>query len=217
MARDWPVDDIGWQAIGYRPPARGISVEAMPMNLIHRRICSSAKWADTVEERLTPWLARHDLGDDVLEIGPGFGATTKVLLDLVPKLTVLEIDPASSELLRAKFGDRAEVVEGSGAEMPFEDGRFSAVVCFTMLHHVPTARLQDAIFAETARVLRPGGAYCGFDSQLNFRFRLLHIGDTMNVVDAATLPARLGKAGFEQVDVQLRPKELVTFSAVKPG
>jgi SAM-dependent methyltransferase len=189
----------------------------MPMNLIHRRICSSAKWADTVEERLTPWLARHDLGDDVLEVGPGFGATTKVLLDAVPKLTVLEIDPASTELLRAKFGTRAEVHEGSGAEMPFEAGRFSAVVCFTMLHHVPTTPLQDAIFAEAARVLRPGGRFCGTDSQLSLRFRLLHIGDTMNVVDASTLPERLTKAGFEQVEVTARPKEILTFSAVKPA
>jgi hypothetical protein len=86
-----------------------------------------------------------------------------------------------------------------------------------MLHHVPTSRLQDAIFAEAARVLRPGGTYCGSDSQLNLRFRLLHIGDTMNVVDAATFPARLENAGFEQVDVQLEPKQLVIFSAVKPG
>ena len=186
------------------------------MNLIHRKICSSEKWAATVEERLTPWLADRDLGDDVLEMGPGFGATTKVLLDVVPKLTVLEIDPASSELLRAKYGDRAEVVEGSGAEMPFENGRFSAVVCFTMLHHVPTAQLQDAIFAEAARVLRPGGTYCGFDGQLNLRFRLLHLGDTMNVIDAGSLPARLEKAGFEQVEVQARPKEIVTFSAIRP-
>ncbi|WIY05675.1 class I SAM-dependent methyltransferase [Amycolatopsis mongoliensis] len=189
----------------------------MPMNLIHRKICSSEKWAATVEERLAPWLRARDLGDDVLEIGPGFGATTKVLLDVVPKLTVLEIDHASSKLLRAKYGDRAEVVEGSGAEMPFEDRRFSAVVCFTMLHHVPTRQLQDAIFAEAARVLRPGGTYCGSDSQLSFRFRLLHIGDTMNVIDAATFPGRLEKAGFEQVSVDLRPKERVTFSAVKPG
>ncbi len=187
------------------------------MNLIHRKICSSAKWADTVEERLTPWLARHRLGDDVLEVGPGFGATTKVLLDAVPKLTVLEIDPASTSLLREKFGARAEVVEGSGAEMPFETGRFSAVVCFTMLHHVPTPELQDAIFAEAARVLRPGGKFCGTDSQLSFRFRLLHIGDTMNVVPAPTLPGRLAKAGFEQVEVKVRPKEIVSFSAIKPG
>ncbi|SFW64118.1 class I SAM-dependent methyltransferase [Amycolatopsis australiensis] len=189
----------------------------MPMNLIHRRICSSGKWAATVEERLTPWLKQRDLGDDVLEIGPGFGATTKVLLDVVPKLTVLEIDHASTELLRAKYGGRAEVVEGSGAQMPFDDNRFSAVVCFTMLHHVPTRQLQDAIFAEAARVLRPGGTYCGSDGQLNLRFRLLHIGDTMNVVDAATLPSRLEKAGFERVGVDVRPKELLTFSAVKPG
>ncbi|HEY3467842.1 MAG TPA: class I SAM-dependent methyltransferase [Amycolatopsis sp.] len=189
----------------------------MPMNLIHRKICSSAKWADTVEERLTPWLAKRDLGDDVLEIGPGFGATTKVLLDVVPKLTVLEIDPASTALLRAEFGDRADVHEGSGAEMPFADGRFSAVVCFTMLHHVPTTALQDAIFAEAARVLRPGGTFCGTDSQLSFRFRLLHLGDTMNVLDAATLPGRLERAGFEQVKVKTRPKERVEFGAVKPS
>jgi len=186
------------------------------MNLIHRKICSSAKWASMVADVLPPWLAKHDLGDDVLEIGPGFGATTKVLLDVVPKLTVLEIDPASAELLRAKFGGRADVHEGSGAEMPFADGRFSAVVCFTMLHHVPTAELQDAIFAEAARVLRPGGRFCGTDSQLSFHFRLLHIGDTMNVVDADSLPARLEKAGFEQVEVKTRPKERVEFSAIRP-
>ncbi|SEF27523.1 Methyltransferase domain-containing protein [Amycolatopsis pretoriensis] len=189
----------------------------MPMNLIHRKICSSEKWAATVEERLTPWLKQRDLGDDVLEIGPGFGATTNVLLKAVPKLTVLEIDHASSELLRAKYGDRCDVVEGSGAEMPFDANRFSAVVCFTMLHHVSTKELQDAIFAEAARVLRPGGTYCGSDGQLNLRFRLLHLGDTMNVVDAGTFPARLEKAGFEQVKIQHHPKELLIFEAVKPA
>ncbi|WP_328604414.1 methyltransferase domain-containing protein [Amycolatopsis sp. NBC_00345] len=189
----------------------------MPMNLVHRKLCSSDKWAAMIAEVLPAWLARFDLGDDVLEIGPGFGATTTVLLDVVPKLTVLEIDHASTELLRGKFGDRAEVVEGSGAEMPFDAGRFSAVVCFTMLHHVPTGALQDAIFGEAARVLRPGGTYCGTDSQLGFRFRLLHLGDTMNVIDPAGLPQRLRTAGFEQVDVQHKPKERLEFSAVKPA
>lgn len=187
------------------------------MNLVHRKLCSSQKWAAMIARVLPAWLARHDLGDDVLEIGPGFGATTSVLLDVVPELTVLEIDHASTELLRAKFGDRARVAEGSGAQMPFDTGRFSAVVCFTMLHHVPTNALQDAIFGEAARVLRPGGTYCGTDSQLSFRFRLLHLGDTMNVVDPATLPQRLRTAGFEQVQVRHQPKERVEFSAVKPA
>ena len=36
--------------------------------------------------------------------------------------------------------------------MPFDDRRFSGVVMFTMLHHVPTVELQDAMFGEVARV-----------------------------------------------------------------
>ncbi len=186
------------------------------MNLMHRKLCSSEKWAAAVAEVLPDWLARFDLGDDVLEIGPGFGATTRVLLDALPRVTALEIDPASTRLLREKYGDRAEIVEGSGAEMPFEDGRFSGVVCFTMLHHVPTDALQDRIFAEAFRVLRPGGTYCGVDSQLSFGFRLLHLGDTMNVLDANALPGRLATAGFEQVRVGIERKRL-EFSAVKPS
>ncbi|MCG3750580.1 class I SAM-dependent methyltransferase [Amycolatopsis sp. Poz14] len=188
----------------------------MPMNLMHRKLCSSEKWAAAVAEVLPDWLARFELGDDVLEIGPGFGATTRVLVDALPRLTALEIDPASTRLLREKYGDRADIVEGSGAEMPFEDGRFSGVVCFTMLHHVPTDELQDRIFAEAFRVLRPGGTYCGVDSQLSFGFRLLHIGDTMNVLDAGTLPGRLAAAGFERVRVGIERKRL-EFSAVKPS
>ncbi|WP_336160564.1 class I SAM-dependent methyltransferase [Amycolatopsis sp. VC5-11] len=188
----------------------------MPMNLMHRKLCSSEKWAAAVAEVLPDWLARFELGDDVLEIGPGFGATTRVLIDALPRLTALEIDPASTRLLQAEYGDQADIVEGSGAEMPFEDGRFSGVVCFTMLHHVPTDELQDRIFAEAFRVLRPGGIYCGVDSQLSFGFRLLHLGDTMNVLDAGTLPGRLAAAGFEQVRVGIERKRL-EFSAVKPS
>ncbi|WP_409462477.1 class I SAM-dependent methyltransferase [Amycolatopsis sp. GA6-003] len=189
----------------------------MPMNLMHRKLCSSEKWAAMVAGVLPDWLARFDLGDDVLEIGPGFGATTRILVDASPRLTAIEIDPASTRLLREKYGDRADIVEGSGAEMPFADDRFSGVVCFSMLHHIPTDELQDRIFAEAFRVLRPGGTYCGVDSQLSFGFRLLHIGDTMNVLDASTLPGRLAAAGFEQVRVECEPKRRLEFSAVKPS
>ncbi|MFD9889656.1 class I SAM-dependent methyltransferase [Amycolatopsis sp. NPDC059027] len=189
----------------------------MPMNFLHRKLCSSELWAKKIDDVLPEFLDGFDLGDDVLEIGPGFGATTNVLLRRTSSLTVIEVDDASSRLLRDKYGDRAEVVHGSGAEMPFEDGRFSAVVCFTMLHHVPTAALQDAIFAEAARVLRPGGLFRGTDSQLSFAFRLLHIGDTMNVVDVGTLPERLRRAGFAEEQVRHVPKEYVEFSAVRPA
>ncbi len=188
----------------------------MPMNLMHRRICSSPKWAAAVRERMPAFLDRLDLGDDVLEIGPGFGATTRAMVDHLPALTCVEIDPASVERLRAEFSPRVDVVLGDGAELPFPDGRFSAVVCFTMLHHVPSMQQQDALFAEAARVLRPGGVFAGLDSQSSLRFRFLHIGDTMVVVDPATLPGRLERAGLAEATVTRAPGQ-VLFSGRRPA
>ncbi|MBV9140933.1 MAG: class I SAM-dependent methyltransferase [Pseudonocardiales bacterium] len=168
----------------------------MPMNLVHRKLCASNQWARKVADTLPGWLEGLDLGDDVLEIGPGVGATTRILVELVPKLTSIEIDEASVRGLRAELGQRVDIVHGDGTAMPFPDGRFSAVVCFTMLHHVPSARLQEKLFVEARRVLRPAGVFRAMDSQPSLWFRLLHIGDTMVVLDPATLPERLTSAGF---------------------
>ncbi|WKE72419.1 class I SAM-dependent methyltransferase [Streptomyces sp. WP-1] len=205
----------------------------MPMNYPHRKICSSARWAAGVAERMPELLAGVDLGDDVLEIGPGFGATTRALLSHLAKaapatraapatgssaaarLTAVEIDRASAALLRAEFAGRAEIVHGDGTRLPFPDGRFSAVVCFTMLHHVPSAELQDALFAEACRVLRPGGVFRGVDSLPSLRFRLLHIGDTMLVLDPGTLPGRLYRSGFEDVESRQPGDRQIRFLARK--
>jgi SAM-dependent methyltransferase len=183
------------------------------MNLMHRRICSSDKWSEAVAQWLPRLVGRHDLGDDVLEIGPGFGATTRALVPLVPKLTAVEIDEASVGRLHREFDGRAEIVHGDGSALAFPDGRFSAVVCFTMLHHVPSVALQDALFAEARRVLAPGGVFLGVDSQLSLRFRLLHVGDTMVVLDPSTLPGRLRAAGFEDVATELQPGVRIRFDA----
>ena len=188
----------------------------MPMNRIHRKICSSDNWAGWVADTLPGELADVDLGKRMLEIGPGFGATTTVLAPMVEELTALEVDPASAQTLRDQFAEKVEIVTGSGADMPFPDDSFDSVVCFTMLHHMPSRALQDKLFAEARRVLRPGGVFAGFDSQLSLRFRLLHIGDTMVVVDPKTFPDRLRTAGFTDVSVEREPTARVRFRARKP-
>ncbi|SFH24616.1 class I SAM-dependent methyltransferase [Amycolatopsis regifaucium] len=186
------------------------------MNLVHRKLCSSAWWAKAVAAEMPGNVAGFDLGDSVLEIGPGYGATTRALARLVPRLTAIEIDETSAELLNREFDGRVRIVQGDGAAMPFEDGEFSAVVCFTMLHHVPTTASQDAIFAEAFRVLRPGGVLRAIDSLTNAPFRLLHLGDTLNALDPVSVWPRLTGAGFTDIQVDHVPKRSVKFSARKP-
>ena len=52
------------------------------MNLAHKLCCSSDRWAKQVEDELLPWaLGDVDLGDNTLEIGPGYGAILRVLVE----------------------------------------------------------------------------------------------------------------------------------------
>lgn len=154
-----------------------------------------------------PWaLEGIELGDHLLEIGPGPGLTTDLLRQRVPQMTALEIDPRLAAALKQRLqGTNARVMEGDATQMPFEDKSFSAVIAMTMLHHVPSPALQDKLLAEAYRVLRPNGIFVGIDSTLSFRFRLIHLGDTMVTVEPDTFGARLQAAGFEQITIDKRP------------
>ncbi|ORA79118.1 class I SAM-dependent methyltransferase [Mycobacterium malmoense] len=188
----------------------------MAMNLCHRWCCSSDRWVKQVEDQLLPWaLADVDLGENTLEIGPGYGAFLRVLVDKTPKLTAVEIDAPMAERLQRLYGDRARIINGDGTDTGLPSGEFSSVVSFTMLHHVPTAELQDRLFAEAFRVLRPGGVFAGSDGVPSLTFRILHFRDTCNPVPPEALPDRLRAAGFDDVDVEVRTGRQ-RWRAVKP-
>jgi ubiquinone/menaquinone biosynthesis C-methylase UbiE len=180
------------------------------MNLLHRLVCRSALWRRTVECWVIPWaLDGLDPGEDVLELGPGPGLTTDVLREQAARLTAVEIDPRMASSLQERMkNSNVEVVEADATAMPFPDGSFSAVLSFTMLHHVPSVTLQDQLLAEAWRVLRPGGLFAGTDTAPSVLLRLAHIGDTMVPVDPATLGQRLETVGFDEVKVE---KRLGTF------
>ena len=79
---------------------------------------------------------------------------------MAPELTAIEIDPTLAKATRQRV-PAARVVQADATRMPFADATFSAVVCLTMLHHLPIPELQDRLFAEVHRVLVPGGAQSG--------------------------------------------------------
>lgn len=173
------------------------------MNRAHYWYCSRESWKRHVREELVPPVIDGlDLDGEMLEVGPGFGPATEVLSRHAGQLTALEIDPVLASALRDRLGDRAEIVDGDGTAMPFADASFNAAACFTMLHHVPSPELQDRLFGEVYRVLRPGAPFVGTDSTgRGIGFALLHIGDTKVCIDPDGLKPRLRAAGFEDVGV----------------
>lgn len=174
------------------------------MNEEHRALCSSDLWRDLMTDQIMPYaLDGVALGTDVLEIGSGPGITTDALRARVPHLTAVEIEAESvNALARRLDGGNVVVLHADAANLPVADDRFTGAVAFTMLHHVPTAALQDRILAELWRVLAPGGVLVLSDSVASEELRALHNCDTYNPVDPTTLPPRLSAAGFTQIVVK---------------
>jgi SAM-dependent methyltransferase len=173
------------------------------MNANHTALCPSPEWAEfLVSEVLEPLTARVDLGEDLLELGPGPGAATRWLRHRVRRLVALELDPAAADELAAELdGTNATITVGDCTCIPFADESFDSVGCFTMLHHLPTAQLQFATLCEAFRVLRPGGVLVGSDSLASQGLHEFHEGDTYNPIDPARLFLYLQAAGFARVDV----------------
>jgi ubiquinone/menaquinone biosynthesis C-methylase UbiE len=165
--------------------------------------CNGPEWRALVRDTIIPWaLGEGDLGDDVLEVGPGFGATTDVFRERLPRLTTVEIDPRLAALLADRLaGTNVTVVEGDATELTFDDDRFTGATSFSMLHHVPSRQQQDQLFAEVARVVQPGGLFVATDSRASDDLAALHDGDTYVPVDPDHLAERLEQHGFADVEL----------------
>jgi SAM-dependent methyltransferase len=170
-----------------------------------------------MQNDVLPWsLDGLELGSEVLEIGPGYGAATELLRNRVGRLTCVEVDPKLAADLRERMpGHNVTVMHEDATATSLRDAAFDTAVCFTMLHHLPSPSLQDRLMREAFRLLKPGGIFAGTDSLDGRFFRLLHLFDTLVVVDPGTLPSRLAAAGFEDVHVDTNAHAF-RFRARKP-
>jgi SAM-dependent methyltransferase len=186
------------------------------MNEAHLQFLGSPDWARWLDSELVPWLDGVVLGDDVLEIGPGPGLTTDLLRQRAARVTAVELDDALAAALADRMaGTNVDVVHGDASNTGLAADRFSAAGCFAMLHHLPSAEVQDQVFAEMRRALRPGGVFLGTDSLDTESIRAFHLDDTFVPIAPEHLGARLDAAGFRDVAVEPTEFEL-RFRATKP-
>ncbi len=138
-------------------------------NPVKRLIGNSADAFIAVKAR---WLLRRepllrDGGLSLLDYGCGAGDLMRVLASLGAKARFTGCDVSQGMLDQA--ARRWPVSAGSGplgpvptlacqdgARTPFADGQFDIATISAVLHHVPVAE-RPAVYAELARVLKPGG------------------------------------------------------------
>ena len=166
---------------------------------------------------ILPWaLEGIDLGESLLELGPGPGVTTDWLRHRVGRVECLELDPLLADALQHRLSAaNVKVRCGDATAMPYADCCFASVVSFTMLHHIPTPELQDRIFYEARRVLQPGGIFAGVDSLPSVLMSIFHLRDTLTLVGPDTLVERLTSAGFAEAHVDIGSGRF-RFSARRP-
>lgn len=100
-------------------------------------------------------LAGDVSGLKVLDAGCGPGFYAEELTQRGAEVVALDASATMIDLARDRLGDRATVLQHDLAEpLPFVDAAFDLVVCALVISYVDD---RAAVFAEFARVLRPGG------------------------------------------------------------
>jgi ubiquinone/menaquinone biosynthesis C-methylase UbiE len=101
---------------------------------------------------------RPDEQDLLLEICCGPGLLTLDFAPYVKHATGLDLTPAMLEQARLQQQLRGignvDWISGDADHLPFEDGRFSIVLCSAAFHHLQSPQLA---FAQMVRVCRAGG------------------------------------------------------------
>jgi len=178
-----------------------------------------ARTYDRVAEPQTRWgravLDRLPLvGDErVLDAGCGSGRVTELLAERLPDGHVVALDASTAMIESARerlgaFGDRVTyVVADLGRPLPLTES-VDAILSTATFHWVPD---HDALFANLAAVLRPGGwlvAQCGGAGNIaSIRRVLATIGDGWPGAAHYETPMatveRLDAAGFVDIECWL--------------
>lgn len=153
-------------------------------------------------------------GDDVVDLGCGPGALTRIAARVAgPGGTVLGVDPSPSVIAYAQKSDNppgCTYALGAAESLDLADSSVDVVLSSLMIHHLPE-EVRPMALAQMLRVLRPGGRLVVADfrpprSALGRHLVGAMTGPAMQDNPIERLEPLVRAAGFEVVDRgDLRP------------
>lgn len=117
-------------------------------------------------------LARELKGKDqrrfhYLDVACGTGRFLAQVMRSYPKLKASGLDLSPNYAAKARAATahwlQIDIIEGAAEQMPIADESFDALSAIYLFHELPP-RIRPLVFAEMARVLKPGGVFIFADS-----------------------------------------------------
>ena len=157
----WPASRMTARDIYELVATNSFSGDGLYLNLGYWKTARDIDTACRDMARLLADSVRLSPQDRLLDVGCGFGDQDMLFCQEygATAITGLNITPVQlrigrERIVEAGLSDRIELVEGSATAMPFDAGRFDAVVGLECAFHFHT---REDFMREAMRVLRPGG------------------------------------------------------------
>lgn len=151
------------------------------------------RWSRLVARDLLAWLA-IPAGRRWLDVGCGTGAVTEIILEVAAPSEVTGIDPSQGYISFAREhvrDGRASFEIGDACALPYETGRYDAVVAGLVFNFVPDP---EKSMNEMARVTRSGGMVAGYVWDYAGQMQLMrHFWDAAVALDPAAFQLDEGR------------------------
>lgn len=190
--------------------------------LIYKASASSTQPGATVgyelHERFASFVARQGKFNRILDVGCGFGKSALPLATRFREAAVIGIDLAAPclALAAAEAAEHAQpnlrYRQMDARRTPYDDAAFDLVTSTMVLHELDEPAVRE-LFAESWRLLEPGGTVVHLDFQVHDPFlEFIHFGHShrnnepfMRSLNRMNVQTELAKLGF--ADVRIEPFE----------
>ena len=136
---------------------------------VARRLDEEANYAEPIVQKIERWLNYDFKGKRVLVVGAGSGAEAMVLSSRGAEIMGIEPNRKGLDILKLKAQIRGlnpdAFQEGVAEALPYDDGYFDFVFCFTVLEHVQNVEMS---LDEMIRVCKEAGTV--FIEMPNYKF-----------------------------------------------
>jgi SAM-dependent methyltransferase len=120
-------------------------------------------WTPEVQDRLFADVraklfgGKDPAGLRILELGCAGGNVLRHLVAGPARLVGLDLSLPMLRVARQLVGARARLIQGNGLALPFLDGQFDRVLCYSVITNLPDLVSVERLLEESVRVLAPGG------------------------------------------------------------